>query len=212
MAVWKTTAHDVNSQILVEFRGCQGQILKMLDHLVSWERDALLEISVSEALLTIFKLCVGPGEDRGDEDKDLLLGVHFVDRLSQDLDNLLSFFKISATQQVDDNLIAPQYTLSECLWLLLDVKHGDGRAGDWDCAFILLNECTHEFVRLLCLVDDKVIVTHLLEETMSDETVDSGDEDTFVLIPVLLHLYDFCLCNVLIETRFSSVDFSLVNS
>ena len=64
VAIWKTTTHNVNSKILVEFRRCQGQILKMFDHLVSWERNTFLEIGISERILSFFKLSVGPGEDR----------------------------------------------------------------------------------------------------------------------------------------------------
>ena len=140
--------------------------------------------------------------------------MRFVDWLSQDLDDLLGFFEISTAQQVNDDLVTPQYALSECLWLLLDVEYSYGRAWNWDCVFIFLNKCSHEFVRFSCLVDDKVIVTHLFKDAMSNETVDSTDDDTlvFVRIRVLLHLCDFCISCVVIETRFSSIDFRFINS
>lgn len=146
---------------------------------------------------------VGPGEDRGDEDEDLGLGVRFVDWLSQDLDDLLSLLEISSTEQVDDDSVASEHTLGECLGLLLDVEHNDGRAWHWYCLLIPLNDCAHELVRLLLLADNEMVVTHLLEEAVADETVHTSDESALALTQSLLdRLVDVVL--VLIHAGFSS--------
>ena len=154
MAVGKAAADDMDSEVLVKFGGRQGQVLEVLHHLVSWERDASLEVSICEAFLAFLKHSVGPCEDGGDEDEDLGLGVGLVDRLSQDLDDLLGFLEVSAAEQVNDDLVASEDTLGECLGLLLDVKHHDGGAWDRNCFLVSLNQGSHEFVRFLGLTDD----------------------------------------------------------
>ena len=64
MAVGQATAHDMYTEILVEFCGGDGQVLDMLHHLESWEGHSLLEIFISEVALAFRELCVRPGEDR----------------------------------------------------------------------------------------------------------------------------------------------------
>ena len=118
-----------------------------------------------------------------------------MDWLSQNLDDLLGFFEISATKQVNNDLIAPEHALCECLWLLFDIEHLNRSAGYGNCILIFLNQGSHEFVSLLCRIDDKVIVTHLFEEAMSDKTIDASNDDAFSFVRFLslLHFDDFCL-------------------
>ena len=73
MAVGQATAHDMYTEILVEFCGGDGQVFDMLHHLESWEGHTPLEIFISKVALAISKLCICPGEDRCDKHKDLLL-------------------------------------------------------------------------------------------------------------------------------------------
>ena len=108
-----------------------------------------------------------------------------MDGLPQNFDDLLSFLKIRATQQINDDFIASEYALRKCLRLLLDVENDDGGAWNWDCFLIFLNECSHKLVGFLALMDHEMIVTHLFKEAMADETVDAGDEDALTAIHFL---------------------------
>ena len=52
----------MDANVVVEFGSGHGQIFEVLDHLESWERHSSLEIIISESLLAISKLGVGPSE------------------------------------------------------------------------------------------------------------------------------------------------------
>ena len=64
MAIRQAAAHDMYTEILVEFRGGDGQVLNMLNHLESWEGHTPLEIFISKVALAFRELSVGPGKDR----------------------------------------------------------------------------------------------------------------------------------------------------
>ena len=64
MAERQAAAHDMHTEILVEFCGRDGQVLDMLNHLESWEGHTPLVIFISEVALAISELGVCPGEDR----------------------------------------------------------------------------------------------------------------------------------------------------
>lgn len=81
MTVWETTANDTNLDVLVELSGSHGKVLQMLDHLETREWHTSLVISVCQLFRHGF-LGIGPGEDRRDDNKSLLLFLLFVQRFS----------------------------------------------------------------------------------------------------------------------------------
>ena len=81
MTVGESTANDTDLNILVKFGGCHGEVLQVLDHLEARERHTPLEISVSK-FFCLATLGVGPGKNGRDDDKNLLLLLMLVQRLS----------------------------------------------------------------------------------------------------------------------------------
>ena len=78
----------------------------MLDHLVPWEWHSALEVSVGQWGVRAPKVSVGPGKYWRDNDKCLLLVLVLVERLSQDLDDLLSLIEISAAEKIDHDAVS----------------------------------------------------------------------------------------------------------
>ena len=151
----------------------------MLHHLEPGVGNAVLEVLVSEDLRA---LAVGPGEDWGDHDEGLLLvGLMLVQWLSEDLNDLLSLVKISAADQVNDDLVGADDAFAEGLGLALAIEELDLLVGRGHSVHVLLDHCSIELVALLAGLQSSMVVTHLLEKGVADQTVHTRDEDTLAV-------------------------------
>ena len=62
-----------------------------------------------------------------------------VERLSQDLDNLLSLIEVSTAEKVDHDTVSAEDALAECLWLASGIQDLDLLVRRWDDVRILLD-------------------------------------------------------------------------
>ena len=60
ISVWQSTAENVHFEVLVEFGGGDGEVLKVLHLLVSWEWDTTLEGLVVQDLSFALKWSASP--------------------------------------------------------------------------------------------------------------------------------------------------------
>jgi hypothetical protein len=110
----------VNAEVLVALGGTHGEILKVLVGLELRHRSTSHEIGVVE--LSISR-SLGPHLSSGDQNKSLGLGGNELlsRRLSEELDDQFGFIEVNSTQQVDDDGVTGEHTLSEGLRLLSDI-------------------------------------------------------------------------------------------
>jgi len=109
-----------------------------------------------------------------------------VERLAKNLNDLLSLIKVGSTHQVDDDGVCAANALAERLGLTLTVDDLNLLVRGRNGRGILLDEGTRELVGFLTVTYSLMIVTHFLEESVSNETVDAGDENTLTSLLGLL--------------------------
>ena len=188
MTVGKTTADDMDADVLIELAGSHGKVLKMLDHLVARVRHTALEVLITELRFAVGQRSVGPCENWRDNHERSLLALVLMKRLSEDLDNLLSLVKVGATDQVNDNMVSTDHRLAKGLGLFLVINDLDQLVRGRNDGCILLDHSACEFVALFAVTDSLVIVSHALEQGVSDQTVDSREEDSLAFFR-LRHLH-----------------------
>ena len=144
----------------------------MLHDLEAWVRDALLVVFVRHDL-AISTGCGSPCEDWCDNKERLPLSLMLVERLSKNLNNFLSLVKVSAAHQVNDDAVSADDSLAKSLWLALTVQDLDLLIRAWDSVSISQDHGSRELVRFLAVTQSKMVVSHLLEDCVSNKTVDA---------------------------------------
>ena len=149
----------------------------MLDHLEAGIGHTSLEVIISENRATLRTISPGPCENGREDNKSLLLVLVLMERLAKNLNDLLSLVEVSTADKINDDRVCAADALAKSLRLALTIDNLDLLVRGWDCAGILLDKRTRELVGFLAITYGLMVVTHLLEESVSDQTVDARDED-----------------------------------
>ena len=100
---------------------------------------------------------------------------------AKDLNNFLSLVEIRPTEQVHDDAVSSDQALAEGLGLALAIEELDLLVGRGHSVHVLLDHCSIELVALLAGLQSSMVVTHLLEKGVADQTVHPRDEDTLAV-------------------------------
>ena len=106
------------------------------------------------------------------------------------MNDLFGFVEVRTTNEVNNDAISADDRLSKGLGLALTVNNLDLIVRRRDSCFVGLDNSARELVGLLALAQGRMVVTHLLEKSVPNETVDSRDEDTFALLRLDNLCYD----------------------
>ena len=106
----------------------------------------------------------------------------FMKWLSKNLDDLLSFIEISARNEINHNGIGSDDGFSERLRLSLRVENLDLLVGRWYHSCVFLDHGSGELVALFAGLEGLMIVSHALKESVSDQRVDSRQEDSLAIL------------------------------
>ena len=112
----------------------------MLHHLEAGVWHTALKVAVRKLRFAVSILGVGPSKDGRDHDEGLLFVLMLMKRLSQNLNNLLSFFEISAADQVDHYVLSSTDALAESLGLALTIDDLDLLIRGWYIGSITLDK------------------------------------------------------------------------
>ena len=101
------------------------------------------------------------------------MGLVLMKWLSQDLNYLLGLVEISATNQVNDDVVGAQNCLAEGLRLAVALNDLDLLVGRRNCVGVSRDDRTRELVRFFAGAKGHMVVTHLLEEGVADNAVNT---------------------------------------
>ena len=103
-------------------------------------------------------------------------------RLSQNFDNSFSLSWVSAAHEIENYDVRCQHTLCEGLGFGNHFKLSDGIAGDRHGKGIFLDHCAEELVGLSSGLYHNIIVTHLLEQALANQTVAAGYQNALAFV------------------------------
>jgi hypothetical protein len=98
----------------------------------------------------------------------------FVQGLSKNFDNGFSLSWVSAAHKIENYDVRGQHTLCEGLGLDNHFKLSDRVAGDRHGRGIFLDHCAEELVSFTSGLNHNIVVTHLLEQALANQTVAAG--------------------------------------
>ena len=102
--------------------------------------------------------------------------------LPQDLDYLFGFVQVCPAQKINDDAVSAEQSLAESLGLALTVKQLDLLVGRRDNVGVPLDHRSTELVRFFASPQRCMVVTHHLEQGMTDQAIDARDKNPLALL------------------------------